>query len=319
MLDVEPARYTPFATGAYRVEAGLHSLERSFGNGAADHQVFQIDAAFERYLANKKANRGEDIQKYFSTDRFTPDLGCAAVSFMVSQLIQEHPSGFSFEENALRCELTGETILFDEEFNLLPGSDESYLCAFDAVVSQVQEDVCVVRVDDQGDRLVAAHVCSPSHWDPRNKIGENFVKIHEPVAGIEKVNAKAASLLEALVKDGRYQRFGWGVTTDDRLNHHPEAPRGFSGSLGEWSGKCFDSNNPRLFVRVERQTLIGLPDVSAFLFTIRLHFVDCVTLSRAERSALCSALLSMSPEARDYKGLTQSFDAMVEWLSGDRL
>jgi hypothetical protein len=101
-------------------------------------------------------------------------------------------------------------------------------------------------------------------------------------------------------------RFAWGVTFDDRLNHHPDKPR-----------TPFDLRDPKAFLRVERQTIWGFPARGAALFTIRTYLYDLNDLRRdpATRDPLIAALLSMSPESRAYKGLTDHFDPLVRWLS----
>jgi hypothetical protein len=99
-------------------------------------------------------------------------------------------------------------------------------------------------------------------------------------------------------------RFAWGVTFDDRLNHHPDKPRG-----------AFDPANPKAWLRVERQTIWGFPARGAALFTIRTYLYDCNDLRREIREPLVAALLSMSPESRVYKGLGRGFDELVRWLS----
>ena len=54
--------------------------------------------------------------------------------------------------------------------------------AFDDLVSLVQEDACVVRVEDARDWVAAAHVCFPNVWAARHKVGLSFADVHEPIA-----------------------------------------------------------------------------------------------------------------------------------------
>jgi hypothetical protein len=100
-------------------------------------------------------------------------------------------------------------------------------------------------------------------------------------------------------------RFAWGVTFDDELNHHPDRARA-----------PFDPAKPCAFVRVERQTIWGMPHLDAALFTIRTYLYDVATLARdAElRQALLSALRSMSAESRVYKGLSDRFSNLIAWI-----
>jgi len=104
----------------------------------------------------------------------------------------------------------------------------------------------------------------------------------------------------------------WGVESDDRLNHHPEAPPGFDQE--EWWGRQFQ--NGRFWVRTERQTIWPLSHVGAALFTIRVNLVsDSVVLADPTlRSSLVAGLNSMSPEARRYKGVDQRWSELMGLL-----
>src|SRR5690606_28934698 len=96
----------------------------------------------------------------------------------------------------------------------------------------------------------------------------DFVTIHEPVAGIETINQRAQHLVEVMrgATTGLL-RFAWGVAFDDRLDHFPKDERAE-----------FDPAQPRAFLRVERQTIWGLPGVGAALFTIRPYIMDIAAL-----------------------------------------
>jgi hypothetical protein len=111
-------------------------------------------------------------------------------------------------------------------------------------------------------------------------------------------------------------RFVWGVETDARLNHHPEPPPGVSES--DWQGRAFgtpEAPSP-FFLRVERQALWGLPEVSTTVFTIRVSFIEGqeILAHPEERARLRAALLSMSPEARRYKGVDAGIGALLAAL-----
>ena len=109
-------------------------------------------------------------------------------------------------------------------------------------------------------------------------------------------------------------RFVWGITTDARLNHHPQPPAGTAPQ--EWIRPPFDPGCPNAFVRVERQTIWGFPKQSASLFTIRTYLTDCheIRKDRSKREDLCSAIESMSPASLIYKGLDRDGNALLRWL-----
>jgi hypothetical protein len=79
----------------------------------------------------------------------------------------------------------------------------------------------------------------------------------------------------------------------------------------------FDTGLPSPFVvRVERQVTWGLPEASAAVFLIRTYLTEASELTAEDRSALRAGVLSMSPEARAYKGIDAYWEALVAWLSG---
>jgi hypothetical protein len=203
--------------------------------------------------------------------------------------------------------LTGDRLAFDAETRLVRQNGR-YVDALDALACQVQEDLAVVSVDGGRHWLSAAHVCLPNGWAPADKIGRPFADVHEPVAGMAEMNRRGDEFARVMVGavDGLV-RFAWGVTFDDALNHHPDRPR-----------TPFDPAQPRAFVRVERQTIWGLPAVGAALFTIRTYVYD-VEQFRADpalRGPLAAALRAMTDESRSYKGLGEHFGELLAWVEG---
>jgi hypothetical protein len=119
-----------------------------------------------------------------------------------------------------------------------------------------------------------------------------------------------------MVHKGPYTRFVWGFGSDMRLNHHPEPAPGADPAV--WKGRSFsrDREGSPFILRVERQVIHGLPEVNAAIFGIRIYFMDGEEIRRqpAHRALLRSALLSMTPESRVYKGLDQCMDEVIAWL-----
>ncbi|MFH1567680.1 MAG: heme-dependent oxidative N-demethylase subunit alpha family protein [Gemmatimonadota bacterium] len=255
-------------------------------------------------------------------------MAAAAVAFVRRQLVEEYPEHFRWEAagsggGLLSCALTGERLLLDgkERLAAVEAPREAvsppYASALDALASQVQEDLNIVfRQADGSDWLAAAHACAPNYWSPEEKVGLDFAGVHAPVAGIEPITAQAPRWVRAMVLKGPFVRFAWGIGADTRLNHHPVPPPGVAPEA--WRGRGFDAARPRLFLRVERQVLWGLPEVSAALFVIRTSFRDGEVLRRDPELAakLAAAIESMSAASRQYKGLTGSAEAIVTWLRG---
>ncbi|CAA9387313.1 MAG: hypothetical protein AVDCRST_MAG64-1012, partial [uncultured Phycisphaerae bacterium] len=313
--------YFPPAVGRYEVKPGLVRFGKPLGGGVADGHVFQFDATFPRFRRAKLDARRERLGKYFVTDQFHPPVAAAVAEFIVRRLVLEHPDHFAFDEDdrarSLACRLTGDRLHFDGGWELRDvdagpaGVDPPYASALDALASQVQEDLAVVSTDGPRHWLGALHVCIPNFWAAEDKVGRPFAVVHEPVAGMEQMNRRADEMVRLMVnaRDGLV-RFAWGITWDDELNHHPVLPPGAVRS------PRFDPGRPSAFVRVERQTMWGFPEIGAALFTIRPYLLDCAALRRdpARTAQLAAALRSMTPESLAYKGLADSRDALVRWL-----
>jgi len=318
----EPARYFPPSRGVYDVGPGLHAFGTDFGNGAADRRVFQIDRDFAAYRQAKCRSRRERLDKYYRIDRYRVEQGETIARFILRHLALDYPTWFGRdgdEKNPiLDCRLTGERLYFDAHMRLVrsEGAGDarrpSYVSALDALASQIQEDVAVLSVDGQGQEWACAlHVCYPNHWSVEEKIGQSFAAIHEPVAGMQRVTQRGKALTTAMIHKGPYVRFGWGLSSDTRLNHHPVAPAGMDPM--EWRGRRFDRRRPQLFLRVERQVIWGFPEVSAALFLIRSYHMDVSHTDRQMRGQLARAVDSMTTEQLEYKGLDRA--AIVAYLN----
>ena len=170
---------------------------------------------------------------------------------------------------------------------------------FANLAMQVQEDLIIHRLDDRRDWMAAGHICFPSHWLPESKIGRSLAEIHAPIPGMNLNNQR--ELAEAMVYSGPFERFVWTVIFEDRLSGHPRLPR-----------KRFDPARPVLFAKVERQVTVGFPDCRAGLFVLRQHLIPEHELNRP---ALAAALRGMSPDELAYKGLSESIDDLLDYLS----
>lgn len=175
-------------------------------------------------------------------------------------------------------------------------------CSF---AMRMQEDLAIMHVPEKGhDRLVAVHVCAPSGWSPKEVLGQSFLGIHAPIPEFDAVNRAAPSMMRSLTREGAKERFVWGINFTPNLNR----------SLSDHEWKPFNPENPKVYVRVERQCMIGLPEADAFLFTIRTYLYNAMEFSPELRAKLRDALKSWTPAMRQYKGVSEDLDNVVEFL-----
>lgn len=312
-----PARYTPFINGSYNVRPNLNPFPTVFGNGNADDCHFQFDEDFSRYRLEKLQRREEDFGKYVPECHELPPAVLTGVNqFIANRLVVEHPEFFAMDVQGLmttlRCQLTNEVLQFDERFELQ--DDGSIMCdmpkyrdTFDALACQLQEDIAIWYANRVADTewLGALHLCFPNHWSAEEKIGKSFMAVHEPVPGFPINAAVSAKMVQTMISKGPFVRFAWGIATDTELNHHPQIIQ----------GRLFNPSDPKLFVRIERQTIVPFMDLSAALFTIRTSFLDINSLSSFERLQLVAALQSMSAAQLKYKGLEQNLHEILMHLT----
>jgi hypothetical protein len=319
-------KYFPIERGEYSVAPGLKPLGHDFGNPEFDAKVFHITKNFSIYRKNKIEARAERLSKYFCTHDLSPEREKTLATFLVGKFTEEYPQIFERQDNTLFCRHTHDQIIFDENFNLIEmkNDHEEFLPIvsniIDALALQIEEDIALVCRTVNGettrDHLGLLHLTSPSHWAAEDKIGMNFFDIHVPIPGIERINKVADKLVETMISKGPFVRFIWSFVTDERLNHHPTAPEGIDSVV--WKGRSFNNEAVVPFhFRIERQVTWGFPEVDASLFTIGVSFMSGSEVKNDPyfRSQLISALHSMTPESRVYKGVSGCFDQLIGWLT----
>ncbi len=320
-------KYFPLENGIYEVKPGMVPFGSNFGNDIADGQVFQIDENFAEYRRTKLDSRSEKLSKYYQTYNYSDTVATAIAHLIISRLTLEHPQYFQLEnqlENQtliLHCQLTQEKIYLNSQYHLKKVETQTkpvspaYISTLDALATQIQEDITVINRATDGTNWVSAiHLCFPNHWSAADKIGKDFAAIHTPVAGMEKINQRGNAIVNTMITHAPTVRFAWGLSTDTHLNHHPEAPPNIP--IHQWQGRKFDINHPRLYLRIERQIIWGLPECNAAIFTIRTYFQDITEIKNdtEKRQKLISALKSMTPDSLTYKGLAETRNPILTWL-----
>lgn len=317
------SRYFPIDKGIYEVSAGMKPLGADFGNGELDQKAFQIEADFLKFRTNKMECRKERLSKYLAQRNLLPEVEARVVMGIAQRLSREWPEHFLLDtqggRNVLTSRLTQETFYFSDRGELLNYQgplDPLPQSMWDGLALLVPEDLAVLIRRPEGEWLSALHLCSPSHWAAEDKIGLSFFDIHKPVPGIDRLLTVSDKMVEAMIERGPYVRFVWSFVTDERLNHHPVPPPGADPKM--WKGRTFDlsQENP-FFLRVERQVTQGFADVDAALFSIKVSFWSGLEIraDSQKRHQLTSALKSMTPASRVYKGVDQCFDDLVQWLT----
>lgn len=217
------------------------------------------------------------------------------------------------DPNGLRIALKRTRDLFASEHpRLAPNIPESATLEefADALALVMQEDFVIVQNSLEA-RAELIHVCFPSRWDPREKIGQGFAEVHVPVADSAALVKASQNVAKAMVTRGPFVRFVWALTADPSLDQHPEHPR-----LNPEDQLSPDEVASRTFMRVERQTTFPMPDLERALFTIRVYMQPLTEAANTpeSRAHLAASLRSMKPEVIVYKGFQRLYDPVLTWL-----
>ena len=306
-----PIQYFPVSSSPFEFKTGLRTIKA--GSNPED-KIFQFDTEWKQYRQVKMASRAERMDKYVCRHLLSPATEVRAISYLLNQLTHEYPEQFEvthLQNNPIfYCHLSGEQLHFDQSLRLI--NNNNYNNTLDALCCQVQEDIAIIEQHNQKDLISYLHLCMPNHWAAENKIGQSFLGAHQPVPKMDRIYQQSHKVIEALIRKGPFERFAWGIATDKQLNHHPIAPHDIE--QAEWDGRKFDCKNPELYLRIERQTIIGLPKVRAFIFTIRTYHRAVTNLTRDELTLLKHAILTMPDLVKAYKGLQDKSEVICDCI-----
>jgi len=161
----------------------------------------------------------------------------------------------------------------------------------------IQEDICILEPDDGIYKLTAASVCSPSNWRLEDKIGHSIDSIHTPVPGYHTaLSTRVNRLLTKLPSSKPLCRYNWSIQYGNELLWRDDLS----------TGTVEDSIDVKsLYWRIERQSLLRIPQTGLIIFSIRIYlhcFADLVKMPGF--SVNLQAILGKLPAAQcAYKGL----------------
>lgn len=145
-------------------------------------------------------------------------------------------------------------------------------------------------------KLRGGALCFPTGWALQEKLGRPLEEIHGVVPGLNPALQSPIHQFLAKLKPGvAFQRANWGIAGSNELNLHPI--RGLPGPE--------KAALNQLFLRVEHQVLIGLPDTKGVVFGIRIQLypLDLIIANERLRTGLKRALMTMPAEVAAYKRL----------------
>ena len=157
------------------------------------------------------------------------------------------------------------------------------------------EDLVVMVPSANSHCLMAASLCSPSHWRLREKLGRPMARIHDPIPRIhDQLTPRIERIMQNIRAEQPVERFNWSLQADQDWFCWPHE-----------DGTAYPPETP-LYYRVERQTLTRLPHSGALAFTIRVHLHPLETVS--QQPGALSALLAAVDETPADMAAYKSFD-----------
>lgn len=171
-----------------------------------------------------------------------------------------------------------------------------------------EPDVLFLSADESGAfRLRGGALCFPTSWALEDKLGHTLEFIHGVVPGLNAaLGAPIQQFLSKLKPGTAYLRHNWGLAATDALNLHPAR---------RLSSPKRPVDLRRLWLRVEHQALVALPQARGIVFGIRiaLHRLDEVAAGPA-RAGLRRALETMPLQMAAYKGLGEVREDVIKLL-----
>lgn len=286
--------HLPLEPGPYRMAMGLVTLPEA--------AWFELDDRYQPDLHERRRLLLERRADVFAALPVSATARAEALDDIARNLTAYHPDWFARDGDTLHNRLT------DEHWDLAqPTCDPLELAG-----RLVQDDLCIIQLDDATPVLTAAVLCFPTRWRLAEKLGRPLATVHGRVPFYADRLARPVDRFMRHLKPGHVAaRLNWSVVDD--------------ATLFQPGGKWREAHNPAvtvanagetLFLRVERQTLRRLPCSDAVLFGIRVHVYPLAfAIAAPATAALLAEAVRALPEATlRYKSLPPIRDALLGWL-----
>ena len=287
--------YLPFSPGPFRMAIGL--------TGAHPDELVEIDAQYPAEMAERRDLINTRHGEVFAATPGSEAARADVLAVLADLLPRRYPDFFARAGVVLHNRLTGEA------WDLArPTCDPLELAG-----RLVQEDLCIVDSAGPEPVLSAAILCAPSRWRLNEKIGRPLAAVHGPVPLYAERLSGAVDRFMGALKPGRLaERLNWSLVDDPALfqlggKHRTER------NLAITAENAAD----RLFLRVERQTLMRLPSSLSVLFAIHVHSYPLTRVLEAPGAAanLAAAVAALPDDFGTYKSFPTFREALLECIA----
>lgn len=279
-LDTDYLDYYPLQDGQIPISSARTTKLSALSGDKG--KIFQIGVDAEHYINNKK-----ELRKTFPIDMFYKN------NLRMNNGIK-HVTDFLVKT-------------FEAEGIPVPRNADGYVDYFDALVSQVPEDIAIITLLDDGDDLASVlHLFAPSDWSVEGAIAKSFGQIHQNVrkANGSLVIKNPEGMVRGLIGlPEPVQRVGSvSFRPSNLVCRHPALT-----PPDEW---FWDDLQP-VFIRFERQVVVPFPQINSFMLTVRSYYNNLLDPKRIKQAQM--ALDNPSPDVyhkvffKDHKDNVREF------------
>lgn len=215
--------------------------------------MIEIDESeYLKELALKEQILASDLRYYFQCPEKYLSLAWECIELTLPDMAHYYPQHFGLEQSGDVWTWTNRLLSTVTTFTLGNPSTLPY-SPLDWLGRQVQEDLILMAETEDGNTIcIGGQLCFPAGWCLDDKVGQNFLHIHEEVPQfLERIGRPADLMMRRLKPTRATGRVNWTIGTINRLNLPPKLNH-------EWvtsrRGITSENAGDRCVLRIERQT-----------------------------------------------------------------
>ena len=299
-------RHRPYLGAGAAFEIGLRPMDMA--------QWLDVGADHAAFMAARRERLSGSPPLYYRTMPASRGAQAELLRTVARHLLADHAEYF--------CGGAGEIIdRLDGSRHRLDAPEREPL---EILGGLVEEDFVLFDGEQGQDRVIAASNAYTSSGRIVSCVGRNMHFAHEPVPGLnDALAARIDRVIGNVQADKPVVRFNWFVTPiASRL--FPERSHAANVEAGEAAARALADDYTKagdmLWLRVERQTFVRLPETGALAFGIHTYS-DPLSVIAADRDSLTAIhrlLASYSDERLAYGGMLATRGAITKWIE-DRL
>lgn len=275
----------------------------------------RIDTATPAHLKLKASLYREHPDLVYSTIGESTNEACAELlKTVVEQLTTNFPQIYQLNGHNLTNRVSNQ--IWNLKGDIPPLALAGQIAPEDFVIMQP-------RATDKLYIMTAASLSFPSNWLLSEKIGKTFVEIHSPVPLVnEHLAARVNTFLEILKVGSLTQRLNISFELTPDLPQIPGYRLNSSGLLVPYQDSEAQESlseqdvKNKVFLRIERQTFIRLPDSEAVVFGIRLSVIPMSDITREPAKKLHELFSAMQHKILEERNMSmENHTVIMDYLA----